>query len=117
MNEQVFIVINTEFEKIHRYADAPEEVKYLRYPHRHTFYVNAKIQVFSDDREIEFILCKHLINDFINIEKDTWKEEVSCEMMAKYILEFLQEQYGEHRHYEIYVSEDNENGALVKEGV
>ena len=114
--QTVCITVNTQYEKIHRYDNAPEAVRYLRYPHRHTFYVSVSIQVYSNDRELEFILCKHNIDSFIANSKDEWAETSSCEMMARYILNFLEKEYGEHRLYKVSVFEDNENGATIEEG-
>ena len=113
--ETTYITVRTQYEKIHRYDKAPESVSYLKYPHRHIFHVSVSIQVYFDDREIEFILCKHNIDGFIEKNKDKWEETTSCEMMARYILMFLREEYGDKRGYKVSVFEDNENGATIEE--
>ena len=41
------IVVRTSFEGIHQYTNAPEEVDFLRHPHRHMFYVEAEIEVID----------------------------------------------------------------------
>jgi len=48
-----FIRIKTQFEGLHRWPKAPVPDDYLRSPHRHLFVVEADIEVFHDDREIE----------------------------------------------------------------
>jgi len=50
-------------EGIHKYPAALTDptladVSFLGYPHRHIFHFKVAIQVFHDDRDIEFILFK-----------------------------------------------------------
>lgn len=104
---KTFIYITTQKEFIHQYKDAPEEVSYLRFPHRHLAHIKVKIEVFHDDREVEFILFKHEIENSLNLESFT---DNSCEMIAKMLLQLVQYNYGFHRDIEITVSEDGENG-------
>ena len=107
--KQMFIYVTTQTEFIHRYPDAPDEVAYLRYPHRHLLHVKAKIEVYSNDRELEFIMVKHELSHFLfslgsdNIEQSG--EDVACS-----VLQFLQNKYGTDRDVEITISEDGENG-------
>lgn len=116
------IFINTSFEAVHTYKDAPEVVKYLRYPHRHIFEVSLDIEVFHDDREIEFIILKSDINRFLQLKygsKDIGGK--SCEMIAKEIVEHVCKSVTDTdemkpRAITCIVSEDGENGAIV-EGV
>ena len=44
------IKIRTQFEFVHCWKDAPEEVQFLRYLHRHDFLVSCEIEVFPNDR-------------------------------------------------------------------
>ena len=55
---QKLIWVTFQKEGIHKYPDAPEGVEFLKYPHRHMFKFRVAIQVFHDDRELEFILFK-----------------------------------------------------------
>lgn len=48
-----FIRVKTQFEGLHRWPKAPAPDDYLRSPHRHLFVVEADIEVFHDDREVE----------------------------------------------------------------
>lgn len=104
---QLFVYITTQTEFIHQYKDAPDEVSYLRYPHRHVAHIKVKLEVFREDREIEFIMFKHEIEQNLKLNFLT---NNSCEMIANQILHHVQQQYGSNRDVEIIVSEDGENG-------
>ena len=58
MMNKKYIFVTFQKEGIHRYPDAPEGVEFLRHPHRHMFHFRVEIEVFHDDRDIEFILFK-----------------------------------------------------------
>lgn len=112
MQDRLFITVTAQFEGIHRWKDAPASVAYLRDYHRHEFYVTATIQVFHDDRELEFItvkneLMQHLSKLYVN------QITGSCEMIASDIINHLSVKYGSDRLYEVSVFEDGENGATV----
>ena len=105
----VRVFCTLEFEGFHSWPEAPEEVGFLRHPHRHMFQVRAEVEVTHDDRDVEFILLKRRIEQKIQkkleegAEVSTW----SCEMWAKWILR-------EFDCYRVEVSEDGENGAVVE---
>ena len=107
------IFITTKFEGYHKYPNAPDEVDFLKLLHRHMFGVKCKIQVFHDDRELEFIMVKHRVEEFI--QNNLIKSSESCESYATKILCFLEEQYCKDIYRQIIVSvdEDGENGAEV----
>ncbi|PWB51204.1 MAG: hypothetical protein C3F06_10305 [Candidatus Methanoperedenaceae archaeon] len=113
-NMKIFIEINTRFEGIHRWDNAPEAVFFLRNAHRHEFHVQARIQAYHDDRELEFILVKKQIEMWVRALSFDLGQK-SCEMLAKELAAFLLEKYGndKQRHVEVRISEDGENGALV----
>lgn len=105
--KQTFIYVTTQTEFIHQYKDAPDEVSYLRYPHRHVAHIKIKVEVFNNDREIEFIVFKHEIERNLKLNLIT---NNSCEMVADQLLSFVQDKYGTNRDVVIIVSEDAENG-------
>ena len=116
-NAMTSIIVKTKFEGVHKYAQAPEPVKYLREAHRHLFGVEVQMEVFHDDRELEFILVKHAIDSYIqsNIDEDTkvWMmDTLSCEQVGKDLINFLVHTYGE-REIAVAIMEDDENGAKV----
>lgn len=98
---------------IHRYPNAPEEVAYLRDPHRHLFYFKASITVFHNDREIEF----HMFQNWLLSLFDTGVLQLdykSCEMIAKELLTEITTKYDcSNRDVSVEVSEDDECGAVV----
>lgn len=110
-----FICVKTDFYGIHKYPNAPDEVAFLRNEHRHKFYVTAEIEVFHDDRELEFIMVKNRINAFIAKNITSMPVMYSCEMMCKDIIKFIETTYciDNERHIKVSVFEDNENGAII----
>ena len=101
------VFCRTSFEGFHCWPDAPDEVGFLRFRHRHTFHVEVKVGVVHGDRDVEFILLKRDVDGFI---KETLKGDTSnwsCERWAAEILERFDAD-------EVTVSEDGENGATVQ---
>ena len=87
------------------------DVSFLGYPHRHMFHFKIAIEVFHDDREIEFIQFKRWLENLYGkgvLELD-YK---SCEMMATDLYQQISEKYPK-REVTIEVSEDGENGAVI----
>ena len=85
-----------------------DDVSFLGYKHRHIFHFKVWIEVFHDDRDIEFILFKRWLEGLYNgtLELD-YK---SCEMMADELAKTIQARYPG-RQLTIEVSEDGENGS------
>lgn len=114
MREERFIWVTFQKEGIHCYPDAPEGVEFLKHPHRHIFHFRVDIQVFHDDRDIEFILFKRELEalyDGGRVNSATLELDYkSCEMLADDLASYIQDKYPG-RHVKISVSEDNENGA------
>tara|TARA_B100001057_G_scaffold409402_1_gene424062 strand:- start:266 stop:607 length:342 start_codon:yes stop_codon:yes gene_type:complete len=101
------IIVKLTYAGIHCWKDCPLElVKYLRHPHRHTFYITCKKEVNHDDRDIEIILFKKNILDYIDTVYNGDFGTMSCEMIAKDLVLEFGLNYCE-------VLEDNENGAEV----
>jgi len=112
MKEQKFIFVTYQREGIHCYPDAPAGVEFLRNPHRHMFHFRVEIEVFTDDRDIEFILFKRELEALYASTDGTLElDNRSCEMLANDIAEYVQDAYPG-RDLSITVSEDGENGAV-----
>lgn len=112
------IVVRTQYEGIHCWPEAPDEVMFLRSPHRHIFNVEVEVEVHSDDRDIEFIMLKHRINHWLSIQFDddgVWHMgRLSCEQVAEMVIDLVQEKLKDtERKITCYVDEDGENGARV----
>jgi len=108
-----YIIIRNTFLGVHRWKDALDEVSFLRNDHFHTFRVITTIEVFDNDREIEFIMVKKKLQEFLNNLKADEIRDLSCESIALIIIEFLQKEYGKDRRYIVQVSEDDEIGSGV----
>jgi hypothetical protein len=104
-----FIWITTEKEMFHCYPEAEEEVKFLRQIHRHIFKFKVYLEVFTDSRDIEFILFKKFINEEIN-KLNVNLLDKSCEMISNYLANGIKAKYPQ-RDIKIEVSEDGENGS------
>ena len=107
------IVVKTSFEGIHKYADAPQEVEFLRQPHRHLFTIEVEMEVFHVERELEFLIVKRKLNKYLYTKPFDILN--SCEQMASQIIDFLIKEFGE-RQIIASVFEDNENGGRVYYG-
>ncbi len=104
-----FIWVTFEKELIHRYPDAPKEVLFLRHQHRHMFKFKVWIEVFHDDRDIEFIMFKRfLVKEMEQHGKEL--EHKSCEMLSDWLQDKINTKHPK-RDIRIEVSEDGENGS------
>ena len=85
------------------------DVSFLGYPHRHIFHFRVAIEVFHDDRDIEFIQFKRWL---LNLYKEgtIQSDFKSCEMMSDDLYVAITKKYPG-RKIEINVSEDGENGS------
>lgn len=104
------IWITTQFEGFHSYSQAPAGVEFLQLNHRHIFHVKCSIDVFHNDRDIEFILFKRFIDSVI-VKQQLATKNLSCEMMADIIHQNIIKKYN-NRGVVIEVSEDRENGCI-----
>lgn len=104
---QNFVWITTQFEGFHCYPQAPDEVSFLRERHRHIFKLKVWIEVFHNDRDVEFIIFKRFIDALIKENEMNFK---SCEMISDDLAMLINKTYP-NRAINIEVSEDGENGS------
>ena len=108
-------------EGIHKYPAAATDpmlatndeydVSFLGVPHRHIFHFRIWIDVFHNDRDIEFIQFKRWLE---NLYKGTLELNFkSCEMIADDLYIQIASRYPD-RAVWIEVAEDGENGALIQ---
>ena len=111
------IWVTFQKEGIHKYPAALTDpgladVQFLGYPHRHMFHFRVWIDVFHNDRDVEFIQFKRWLENLYR--DDTLQLDYkSCEMMADDLYIQIASRYP-NRAVWIEVSEDGENGALIK---
>jgi hypothetical protein len=115
------IFVRFQKEGIHKYPAAATDpalatgdeydVSFLATPHRHIFHFDVAIEVFHNDRDIEFIQFKRWLENQYSqgILKLDYK---SCEMISDDLYEVIATRYPD-RSVAIQVSEDNENGAHI----
>lgn len=106
-----FIIVQARFEAQHRWKKAPVAVKFLRQYHRHEFHIGLRIEVRHDDRELEFILVKRALEN--RLSRLPKKSDLSCEMIADKLIQWVEDKYGGNREISCEVFEDGENGAVV----
>ena len=124
---ETYIYVKFQQEGIHRYPAAAtdpklatgdwDDVSFLAHPHRHIFHFKVYIEVFHDDRDLEFIQEKRFMQRLF----DTGAMNIdykSCEMLADDLYAHLKARYFPdgiaNRDIVIDVSEDDENGAVKK---
>ena len=139
MNQEQHVIINRRIEKakreiwvtftkegVHKYPGADtdpklatgdwDDVSFLGYPHRHIFYFRVWIEVFHNDRDIEFIQFKRWLQRlYEEVNHSTTVLDLdykSCEMIADELYQQIA-QYYPGRDVKISVAEDNENGCEI----
>ena len=112
MTSKQRIWVTFQKEGLHKWPDATQHpgVEFLANEHRHMFHFRVDLDVWHDDREVEFILFKRELEK--QYEAGTLRLDYkSCEMMADELAVYIQQHYPG-RPLKIEVSEDGENGAV-----
>ena len=89
-----------------------DDVSFLGYIHRHIFHFKVAIEVFHDDRDIEFIQFKRWLEALYS-DGTLELDYKSCEMICDDLAQMINQKYPG-RKIELTVSEDGENGATIK---
>ena len=112
--KQILRMISVTFQKegIHKWPGAKDcpGVEFLANDHRHIFHFKVAIEVFHDDRELDFILFKRELEGLYT-DSTLELDYKSCEMMADDLSEYIIDKYPG-RNLVIEVSEDGENGVV-----
>ena len=116
------IWVTFQKEGMHRYPAAATDpalatgdeydVSFLANPHRHMFHFRVWADVVHNDRDIEFIQFKRWLENLYR-SGTLQLDYKSCEMMADDLYIQIASRYP-NRAVWIEVSEDGENGALIK---
>ena len=113
------IWVTWQREGIHKYPaaltdPALADVQFLGYPHRHQFHFRVWIDVFHNDRDLEFIQFKRWCESLYNSDNSVLSlDHKSCEMIADDLYIQIATRYPG-RVVHIEVAEDGENGALIQ---
>jgi hypothetical protein len=115
------IFVRFQKEGIHKYPAAATDpalatgdeydVSFLATPHRHIFHFDVAIEVFHNDRDIEFIQFKRWLENQYS-QGILQLDYKSCEMISDDLYDVIATRYPD-RSIAIQVSEDNENGASI----
>ena len=117
-----FITVQFQKEGVHHYPESDknpstatgewDDVSFLAAPHFHYFFFKVSIEVFDDNREIEFIQFNRWVQRLYE-NKTLDLNHRSCEMMADELISQVSTKYpGRRMVVEIY--EDNINGVRVE---
>lgn len=118
------IWVTFQHEGIHKYPAAATDpnlatgdeydVSFLAHPHRHIFHFRVWIDVYHNDRDIEFIQFKRWLTSLYRGSESVLNLDYkSCEMIADDLYTQITGRYPG-RDMWIEVSEDGENGCLIK---
>ena len=89
------------------------DVSFLASPHRHIFHFRVSIDVFHNDRDIEFIQFKRWLIALYSGQNSVLELNYkSCEMIADDLYDQIASRYP-NRNVVIDVSEDGENGCII----
>jgi hypothetical protein len=86
-----------------------DDVSFLGHPHRHIFHFKVWLEVFHDDRDVEFIQFKRWLENLYSAKLQL--DYKSCEMIADDLYQAINEKHPNRKIW-IEVSEDGENGCL-----
>ena len=122
MKRESMIYVTFQREGIHKYPAAltdpklatggDDDVSFLGYPHRHMFHFKVSLEVFHDDRDVEFIQFKRELEGLYN-NNVMQLDYKSCEMLAAELAKYIIDHYPG-RKLKIEISEDGENGAHIE---
>lgn len=110
------VIVKLQVEGLHFWPAAKDilpEVAFLSNQHRHVFHMTLKKAVHHDDRDIEFIMFKRDVTEYLHDKYYNPSDRChvfgarSCEMIARELLEHFECRY-------VSVFEDDENGAEVE---
>jgi len=97
---------------LHQYDNAPDPVRFLKYPHHHDFHFRVTIAVTHEHRELEFIMVRNTLSTEMYKQFNAmYIGDRSCEMLAHVCHDAVQSLYG-NRGVRVDVSEDGGPGGI-----
>lgn len=113
MNIKRSVVVRANFVGYHSWPGCPhEDVAFLRNMHRHIFYVEIRLGVEKEDRQLEFFQVQHQLKQILSKNYEVQCFDFSCETLADNIYQRLVTTYP--TLWYVSVFEDNENGAFFE---
>ena len=82
----VWAIVKLQKEGFHYYKNAADEVAFLRNKHRHIFFITVYVEQEHNERDVEYIWLKHVLEQ--NIPKIDGPE--SCETIATNIKKLVE---------------------------
>lgn len=108
------IIVKLQVEGFHNWPAAKDilpEVAFLSDPHRHIFHIECKKEVSHSDRDVEIIMFKRNILEYLHATYSKSKIFFVCEFGPKSCEMIAEELMKEFDLVYCSVLEDNENGA------
>lgn len=109
-----FIFITTQKAMMHYYPTPPADVRFLQNTHRHLFKFKVWIEVFHNERDLEFFLFQNFVEQVITNISKMGAQAHSCEAISDLLFVEIAGNYcttDRPRKIRIEVSEDGENGS------
>lgn len=88
-----------------------DDVSFLAHPHRHMFHFRVEIEIFHDDRDIEFIQFKRELENLYS-NGTLLLNHKSCEMISDDLYQYISNRWPG-RDVTIEIAEDGENGSRI----
>lgn len=90
------VICKIQVEGFHNYVGAPKQVEFLKDIHRHTFEITFAYDVKHLNRDVEIFIQRDEVKDYLHeaYGNPCMFEGMSCEHIAKEILEFIEEDGG-----------------------
>lgn len=112
MKETRWIKVRVFIPAKHCWNNAPDEVKYLKYPHIHTFRITVQLEVFKLDREVEFFIFKEFLYKTL-AALYLGESSFSCENICEQVHDIVEQAFPRRR-MKIEVSETEDEGAIIE---
>jgi len=82
-----YIKLYLVIEGYHKYPNAPIEVEFLKYQHRHLFHIKIDLKVDVLDRQFEIFMCEEKLRNLLieNFGSPCNFDNMSCESIANFI--------------------------------
>lgn len=83
------VIVKFDMDGFHYYPNAPQEVRFLQNPHRHTFAITAAFRVTDLNREIEIFIMRNKMQQFLSGQygNPCHFGSMSCEMIAAVLVD------------------------------